>query len=333
MDRRVAPRLYTPRRLAVVVVLWALALPGPALHAQLPTIEGPTASQMRAEYIAYFMGESDHVITGWEDSWRNDDPGLLAYYAPKALLIPPEGVGRRLEDTLPEYLRAILPQVSGPQLNTNDVVASEQVGVLFGRYTLDGIVGTRTAGSDQGRHVTVLVQRGREWYIRNQLFITGPTGAPAMWRSTIPGEPLPVMTRESWTSGNVRRDQTFTAILSEVTVVLGDFVEAWQAGDLEAMKNVLDEDALLMTPAGLVMRTRDETLSSIRAGGSGFSSRLLTAPLDYVAGGNVAFLQMRYVSEGLDLLPEEQSGRMVMVFQRGGRDWHVRMIVFAPQPT
>ena len=108
------------------------------------------------------------------------------------------------------------------------------------------------------------------------------------------------------------------------------FRQAWGAGDLAAARDLFTEDVVFGSPRGEVVAGRGEVMTLLESEGSGFGSPLFTVPVDFNAGGRMAFVLGRYVIERPGTSEGLISGTVMTVFRVEGSDWRIRALIFAP---
>ena len=298
--------------------------------AQRPGMRVRSATQLRAEFLTYLTVNVRGVMSAWTNAWQNDRSDILYHYATGATLTVPGEATRRREEGLDGYLRSLLPVVSGLQLGMREIDGSDDFGFLFGHYTLNGVVGPNGFRRDEGYHVTVLSPEGSEWRIRSQILVSGSTGEPGLWRQGDPPELLPPF-RLLEPSRRIRPlDRTRRRVLPEVGSASARFRQAWGAGDLDEARDLLTEDVVFGSPQGEVVTGRDETLALLENEDSGFGSPLFTVPVDFSAGGRMAFILERYVIERGNTSEGLISGTVMAVFRVEGSVWRIRALIFTP---
>jgi len=289
-----------------------------------------SAAQLRAEFLSYLTVNVRGVMSAWGDAWQNDRSDILYHYATGATLTVPGEATRRREEGLDGYLRSLLPVVSGLRLGMREIDGSDDFGFLFGQYTLNGVAGPDGFFRDEGHHITVLSPEGSEWRIRSQILVSASTGEPSLWRQGDPPELLPPF-RLIEPGRRVRPlDRTRRRILPEVGSAFARFRQAWGAGEPGAARDLFTEDVVFGSPRGEVVTGRNEVMTLLESEGSGFGSPLFTVPVDFDAGGRMAFILGRYVIERPGTSEGLVSGSVMTVFRVEGSEWRIRALIFTP---
>jgi ketosteroid isomerase-like protein len=303
----------------------ALVSTGMGAHAaeaqQLPTQGGIEAGTVRAEFLSYLMEGTTELLDEWAVAWVGDRQGIADLYRSNATLVVPGEWTRRSRPELAQYLGRLLPTVGALDLGLAQVDGADQLGILLGRYRLNGIVGSGGPAADEGMHVTVLWQEVWDWEIRSQILVSDPTGAPALWWQGQPSEPEPVL--------SIARIAEGPGHYPPAAVALTTLRDAWAAADLEALAGLLTDDISVRTAAGEYLVGSEQVLLGLWEGGAGFGSDLRIAPVDFVGAGQMAVLLGRFVISGSELDEGLSTGPVAVIFREEGGDWRIRTLFFA----
>lgn len=127
--------------------------------------------------------------------------------------------------------------------------------------------------------------------------------------------------------GSRARSEYLASTYSEVKLILDDWRDAFQKGDLKRLRQMFTDDGLYSPAEGWYVQGREPVIDSLtaRAGRlKGYHSSLL----DFTASGGLAYYLGR-VSYLLDLpgASRQVNGTFVMVLYQGGRRWKVRSYI------
>lgn len=306
----------------LAVALCAVALSTHATSAQqLPTQGGVAAGTVQAEFLSYLMEGTSDLLDQWAVAWVRDEQPMGEFFRPNATLVVPGEWARRGRSDLELYLTRLRPTVGALDLGLAQVDGADQLGVILGRYRLNGIVGSGGPSADEGMHLTVLWQEVWDWEIRTQVLVSDPSGSPDLWWQGQPTEPEPVLTSGRITEG--------AGLYPIAAAVLTSFRDAWSESGLEELAELVSDDVTLRAPTGEYLVGRDEVLLGLWEGGEGFGADLRIAPVDFVGSGGVAVLLGRFVITGSELAEGLSTGPVAVVFRNEGGDWRVRTLFFA----
>lgn len=154
-----------------LAVLCAAVAVTPA-QSQVPGYQQLDPRSVRAEYTAEVLARINDVVTDWGDAWSFDEiDDLLDQYWEDAILIPPGHTPLQGHAQMRPYFEQVMPRHGQVEAFMLDFDASGGMALIYGNYMI-GIQDGPGRGTQQtGPLITVYVQRGRTWKIRNQTFL------------------------------------------------------------------------------------------------------------------------------------------------------------------
>jgi len=310
-------------------ILGALLWAQPAL-AQKPGYDTRKPGELRAEFMAYLTPFVRDLASQWMEAFEGDEEAVADLYSAEATLTVPgeetrlRGSGSR-EGGFNEYLGSLMGSVGKLQLGMAEIDGSEEMGLVFGRYDLQGIASPAGQPRDQGHHVTIIVKDGREWVIRSQLFVSTPNGSPSLWWQGEAAQVVPPFeVRGSGSAALASR------AYQGMDLAMSQFSQAWHDGDEDAARDLFAENVFFRAPTGEVVSGVEETMALLSGGTVGFGNPLFFSVVDFDHSGTVAFETGRFVLEIPGVPAGLTSGPVMVVLHEDWYDWKIRALVFAP---
>lgn len=195
--------------------LWALLLTPTAVCAQVvPGGSGaPLAQRAQAEYRARILEQIQERLVDWREAWNTDDAeALTEFYTEDAVLRPPRSGALRGRALIGRFLTQALPLAGEIRTGLYDLEGSGRLAYIAGTWEHD-----QDGRTWHGDYALVL-EAGRVWRIRAQLFYTRP-------EAEAPGLPALGQGGSEFSALNLSREEP------EVQQLLDRMAGAWLAGD------------------------------------------------------------------------------------------------------
>lgn len=202
----------------------------------------PEARRARAEYRARVLEQVRGRMERWREAWNGDDAdAIVRFYSDDAVYRPPRSGALRGSELVGRFMAQALPLAGEIQTGLTDLEGS-------GRYVyLAGPWQHEQDGQTWSGDFVMVLEMGRTWQIRSQLFSTAPD-------AQAPGLPSFGGGGSDFTAVDLSRESP------EIRALLDRLSGAWFAGDRLRMAELWMEEVVFQGRSGERATGREEAL-------------------------------------------------------------------------